>query len=394
MTEIAAPGLRAESESARGNTVSDRLALPWLFPLLAFAATWVLTVATWHVSNAVYHAHLPWTTWLWFGDSGFYRDIASVGYGHPVVIVPRGGGTPFTATGRSPFFPLFPALIRLVSYATLGHFLVADVVAQVFAGAASAVAVWTLAARIRDRRTADRAVLLYCACPGAMTFGMLYPEPLAVALAAGSLLAVLSRKWLVAGLLAMLATAAHPTLTVLIPVLGIIALHAIWTKRDWRSLIAPVIAPLGVLGYFAYYGHQYHDYLFWFRIERAGWHQHIDWGIHELHVITWTDPPTTAHPVFTALVIIMFWASVIGIGLLIAARAPWPVTLYTAAVFLSCVLSSGGSTRPRFVLTMFGIFIGAGAKLPRYLFWPTFVVSAGLLAFVIGWWPHNLPPSP
>ena len=294
-----------------------------------------------------------------------------------------------------PHSPPVPALIRLVSYATLGHFLVADVVAQVFAGAASAVAVWTLAARIRDRRTADRAVLLYCACPGAMTFGMLYPEPLAVALAAGSLLAVLSRKWLIAALLAMLATAAHPTLTVLIPVLGIIALHAIWTKRDWRSLIAPVVAPLGILGYFAYYGHQYHDYLFWFRIERAGWHQHIDWGIHELHVITWTDPPTTAHPSLQR----PGDHHVLGFGHRhrTADRRPRPLARHDAHRGRLPVLRAvrWRQHQPRFVLTMFGIFIGAGAKPPRYLFWPTLVVfSAGLLAFVIGWWPHNLPPSP
>jgi hypothetical protein len=406
MTDIAAPGLhggRSPPGTAPAGTgppgaaraVSDRLPLPWLFPLLAFAGTWALTVAAWHVSNAVYHAHLPWTTWLWFGDSGFYRDIARVGYGQPSVTVPRPGlGVPFTAAPRSAFFPLFPARIKLVTYVTAGNYLVGDVVTQVLVGAASAVAVWALAARVRDRRTADRAALLYCVFPGAITLGMLYPEPLAVALAATCLLTVLNRRWLLAGLLALLATAAHFPMIVLVPVLGVAAIQAIWTRREWRSLVAPVLAPLGMLGYFAYFGHKYHDYLFWFKVERAGWRQHIDWGLHEWHIITWTDVPTARHPVFDALLIAMFWIAVIGIALLIAMRAPPPIILFSAGVFLSCAMSSAGSTKPRFIFTMVGIYIAYAARLPRWLFWPLVAVSAATLAFLIAWWPHNIPPSP
>ena len=204
---------------------------------------------------------------------------------------------------------------------------------------------------------------------------------------------MLSRKWLVAGLLAMLATAAHPTLTVLIPVLGIIALHAIWTKRDWRSLIAPVVAPLGVLGYFAYYGHQYHDYLFWFRIERALAPATSTGASTNSTSSRGPTPRRQRTRVFNALVIIMFWASVIGIGLLIAARAPWPsrCTPRPSSCLACCPLAAApgrGSSSP---CSASSSAPGETAQIPV---WPTLVVSAGLLAFVIGWWPHNLPPSP
>jgi hypothetical protein len=178
---------------------------------------------------------------------------------------------------------------------------------------------------------------------------------------------------------------------ILAPVVGIAALQAVWTRREWRSLAAPVLAPLGLLAYFAYYGHKYHDYRFWFRVERAGWQQHLDWGLTELRVITWSDPYFTKYAFFNALVIAMFWAAVVGIVLLIAARAPFPVVLYTVLVFLSCVLSSGATAKPRFVLTAVGIFIGAGAKLPRLVFWPVLIVSAALLAFTVSWLPHNIP---
>jgi hypothetical protein len=42
---------------------------------------------------------------------------------------------------------------------------------------------------------ADRAMMLYCVFPGAMTFGILYSEPLAVALGAAALLALVDRRW-------------------------------------------------------------------------------------------------------------------------------------------------------------------------------------------------------
>jgi hypothetical protein len=60
-------------------------------------------------------------------------------------------------------------------------------------------------------------------------------------------------------------------------------------------------------------------------------------------------------------------------------------------VFVACVMSSGAISRPRFVLTAFGIFIGAGAKLPRWVFWPVLIASAGLLAATIGWLPNTIP---
>ena len=390
--DVAAPSLRTVSGRGAGAALSDRLPRRWLLPLLAFAATWVLIVATWLIADRIYHTHLTWADFVWRGDAGIYTQIAERGYGPPKLLVPHyGPTTTFVGTGRSAFFPLLPALIRLVSYATLGNFSAADLVAQVLAGAASALAVWALAARVRDRRTADRAVLLYCAFPGAMAFSTVYPEPLAIALAAACLLALLGRKWLLAGVLAGLASAADPTMIVLTAVLGIAALHAIWTRHEWRSLAAPVLAPLGMLGYFAYYGYRYHDYLFWFRIMRAGWNQHIDLGATEFHVLTWSDPYVASYPFWNVLLIVLFWAGVAGIALMIAARVPLPITGYTVLVFVACVMSSGAISRPRFVLTAFGIFIGAGAKLPRWVFWPVLIASAGLLAATIGWLPNTIP---
>ena len=52
---------------------------------------------------------------------------------------------------RTAFFPLFPVLIRLASYLTGGNYLIAGLAVSVLAGAASALGVWVLAARLRGR---------------------------------------------------------------------------------------------------------------------------------------------------------------------------------------------------------------------------------------------------
>ena len=358
------------------SALSDRLPHAWLFPLAVFAATWLLILTAWYGSDAVYgHSH-RWTWHFVFYDANFYLGIAGHGYtGDPA---------------KAAFFPLFPLLVHFTSFLTGGDYPLAGLIVSVACGAASAVGVWALAARVCGRRVADRAVALYCVFPGAMTFGMLYSEPLAVALGAAALLALLDRRWLLAGIIGALSTAERPTLIVLVAVSGVAAAQAIWTRREWRALLAPALTPLGVLAYFAYLGRRYHDYAYWFRIENKGWHQHIDWGAHTLRVLLWLNPRDAHHKVFVVVLIIMFIAAVAGIALMIAARLPLPVTLFGILTIVLSVISSGADTKPRFVWAAFPIFIGAAAKLPRAIYWPLLVLSAAGLVFLIGGWPNHV----
>ena len=373
--------------------LSDRLPYPWLFPLLVFAATWVLIVAAWYGSDAIYGQAHPWTWHFVFKDAKYYLAIAEHGYKRtPPFPWPRGGSE---IDRRTAFFPLFPLVIRAASYLTGGNYLIAGLGVSVLAGAASAVGVWVLAARLCGRRIADRAVALYCFFPGAMTFGMLYSEPLAVALGAGVLLALLDRRWLVAGIIGAVATAERPTMIILVAVSGVAAAQAIWSRREWRALIAPALTPLGMLAFFGYLGHRYHNYGFWFRVERDGWKQHVGWGEHTLRIMLWADPGTTQYALYNVLLIAMFVAAIAGIAMMLAARLPVPVSLFAILTVLTCVVSSDESTKPRFIWAAFPIFIGAAAKLPRFLYWPVLVLSAASLVFLTGWWPnHYFGPAP
>src|SRR5215469_2673405 len=360
--------------------LSDRLPRAWMFPLLAWAAAWVLILAAWGVASAIYGPR-SWERYFWYDDSGFYGALARYWYGS---VTP---GVLHHDPGRAAFFPLYPALIRGALFLTHNVF-VAGLIVQVLAGAASAVAVWALASHVYGHRVADRAVLLYCAFPGAFVLGVMYSESLAVLLAAACLLMLLQRRWVLAGLLALLAGAEHSTLIVLTPVLAAAAVHAIWTRRDWRSLIAPVLAPLGMVAYFSYLWYRYHDFFFWFRVEKFGWKIYTDFGAHTLSVLTWTYPVAHKLPWLFGMVVATFWIALISIGLLVAARAPWPVTLYSALLLLSLSISTQ-EVMPRYTLPMVGMFLGYGAKLPKWAFWATLAISACVMLFLVGYYPTH-----
>jgi hypothetical protein len=393
-----------------------------LFPLLAFAATWILIVVTWRVTNAIYGTSAPWTTYFLFKDAEHYLAIAQSGYPAKLVFPPPLAHHPYpsfelvnlpaayhpliTYKPVAPpapypflpaFFPGWPALIWLAHWVTLGNWSAGGLLASIVSGAAASLGVWALADRVAGRQVADRAVVAFCLFPGAMTFGMLYSEPLAVAIAAAVLLAMLDRRWLLAGLLAAVGTAERPTLVVLTGVLGIGAIVAIRERREWRSLVAAPLSLAGVAVFFGWLGLRYHDVGFWFSTEKHGWDEKIDGGVHTLKLLAWR-PSSGAdkYPFYTALLTIMLVLAIAGVIFMIRARLPWQLTLFTVLTLLACVVSNAQSTKPRFVWSAFGIFIGfAAANLPRWLFWTVVVASAGLLAFLIGWWPqHYVGPAP
>jgi hypothetical protein len=391
-TAGAGPGLSgAGPDPPERPSVSERLPRAWLFPLLVFAGTWLLIGATWLGTDLIYHQRHPPRWYYGFKDAGFYLGIAEHGYAWTL----HAPHSAVSQSGWAAFFPLFPMTIRLVGTLLFGHYLAAALIVVVAAGAASALGVWALAARVAGRRVADRAVILYCLFPGAMTFGLLYSEPLGVALSAAALLALLARRWVLAGLLGALCTAERPDLVVIAAVLGLAALHAVWARREWRALLAPALASLGVLAFFGYLGHRYRDYGFWFQVEERGWNAHFDGGVHTFQILTWQIPGITQYPVYNAIIDAVALLAVAGIGLMIAGRLPRPLTLFSILVFVAIVTASTPGVKPRLVWAAFPIFIGMAAKLPRVIFWPLVILSAAALVYLIGWWPHHpMAPAP
>jgi hypothetical protein len=194
--------------------------------------------------------HQPFLPQLATWDGKWYGLLALQGY-------PAHASHLQTTLG---FFPLYPIVIRPVAgaLAVLGPALpfmhdiyAAGVIVSTVGGAIATVLVQRLASGWWGERTGRRAAVLFCLFPGSVVFSLVYAEGLLIPLAAGCLLALQRRKWILAGCLAGIATATAAQGLVLIPVCAISALCEFGRHRraasgwPWRSLSAPVLSVFG-----------------------------------------------------------------------------------------------------------------------------------------------------
>ena len=194
-------------------------------------------------------------------DGMWYRSVANFGGAH--------GGYPthvLHVQSNLGFFPLYPLVVWVVSQpvrALTGHGAIYSVTlggvfVSTVGGLVAAVLVQRLASGWWGEQTGRRATALFCLFPGSVVFSMVYAEGLTIPLAAGCILALQRRRWLLAGALAALATATEPEAIVLILVCVVSAALELrrrgWRDRDARrSLLAPLLSPLGLIAVGAFF---------------------------------------------------------------------------------------------------------------------------------------------
>ena len=349
------------------------LARRFAVPLVAYAVSRVIT--TFAIGLAVMAArtspHQVITVW----DGRWYEKIALHGY---PVTVPQAdfyAGTGRQAQAAVAFFPLYPLLVRALDRVLPGGADVAGVVLSLLLGAVATVLVWILAEKVADHRVADRAAILFAFSPGAFVLSLVYAEGLLIVLAAGCLLALLERRWVLAGVLAALASASRPNATAVMFACAWAAGWAVLKDRDWRSLVAPLLAPVGMLAFFAYLWWHTGEALIWFRVQSQGWGEGIDFGITNLGVFAdvFTRPLHNPNRIILALSMI---AAVVLMVVLVRAKLPGVLNVY-ALSGLCLVLASHINARPRFIFVAFPLVIALAKTIRKQ---PAFMVLVGVFA--------------
>jgi len=218
---------------------------PFRTAILFYLGTRVLLLVV-ALANSIAHHH-SFTHELANWDGLWYRWVANAGY--PTVAL--------HARSTLGFFPLYPIVIRAVAYPlhwATGHSMVwsitvAGVIVSTIGGVIATVLVQRLASGWWGEQSGRRAALIFCAFPGSVVFSMVYAEGILLPLAAGCILALERRRWLLGGVLAGLATACEPEASVL--VLVCVASVVVVLRRDgWptarRALAAPLLSLTGV----------------------------------------------------------------------------------------------------------------------------------------------------
>ncbi|MFF4832558.1 glycosyltransferase family 39 protein [Streptomyces sp. NPDC001315] len=297
-------------------------------------------------------------------DSLWYLEIAAHGYGRTLALHPG------VVHSDLAFFPLYPALVRLVtSLSPLGGG-AAGLVVSWLAAAVAACGIYRCGALLYGRAVASVLVLLWGLLPHSVVLSMAYTEPVLTAFAAWSLYAVLTRHWLWAGALAALAGLSRPNGFAVAAAVLAAAACEVWRERrhlgrvSHRLWMGVALAPLGWTAYVLWVGRRKGDLLGgYFEVQRL-WGSRFDLGrgalrfVHHLllHGGRFVFPMT----------MVIVAAAVLLYALLLADRAPLPLLVHSGVLLLVALGGSGFfECKPRFLLPAFPLLLPPARALVR-----------------------------
>lgn len=204
-------------------------------------------------------------------DGAWYARLAVHGYPSHVVHGPSTLG----------FLPLFPAFMWTLMQLGISSPVLAGALISGIGGLVATLLVQRLATGWWGEASGRRAAILFCLFPGSVVFSMAYSEGLLIPLAAGCILALERRRWVLAGVLAGLATATGAdalALTAVCAISAAVAVHrsSLRAPEARRSLLAPLLSIAGI-GAFAVFLWMWTGTPFaTLEAQRSGWHERLD----------------------------------------------------------------------------------------------------------------------
>jgi hypothetical protein len=358
--------------------------------LAAYALARLIVLATSLIFAAVRDDVAPVNVFR-FWDGGWYLQIVEHGYPksvppEPAVWPPPGVAVP-SAELSSNFFPLYPLVVRAISLDSRLDPAAVGVAVSIVAGGLAVLLVTVLVRRLATEAIAIRTGVLLSLFPGSVVLSVTYAEGLQFLFSALCLLALYERRWLLAGIAGALATASRPGAIALAAACAWAAGLAIWQRRDWRALAAPLIAPLGFIGYVGWLGNYTGDAEAWFRISRLGW------GVRYGDFLEFVWP--LRHPDVLARGYWHLWLgglavlALCALAVLRGARMPSVLWVYSGAILAPMMLSRVFGPRPRYLLLAFPLFFLLAQGWRRRGFVALAVLFAVLLAVETIW--HLIP---
>ncbi|MEV7974824.1 mannosyltransferase family protein [Streptomyces sp. NPDC086519] len=373
-----------------------RRAAPALLGYAAVRALGLAVLAGWSAARGKSAYTLLTARW----DSLWYTRVAGPGYGYEVRL-PNGDVHSDLA-----FFPLLPWLERLLHALTPLSYADAGFTVSLLASLAAAWGIFAVTDVVYGRRVGVCAVLLWAVLPVGIVQSMAYSESLFTALAAWSLYAVLTGRWVSAGALAALAGLTRPV--------GLAVVAAVWTAgvvsfvrdrsagaRDrgadqaggahlgGRAPEAPgaparhrglgmALAPVGAAAYVLWVGHRTGRGPLGYLDVQAGWRNGFDGGYAFARFVADKFTSFPSAPAGVGLVLgvgLLLWLYVTGIR----QRQPLPLLVYTGVVLaLALCASSYFGSKPRLLMPAFPVLLPLARALARLRTSRSVLVAAGV----------------
>lgn len=325
-------------------------------------------------------------------DGRNYLSVAAQGYPPPPPLGPDGT---YIHTTDLAFFPLYPATIRVFSWAMEPR--LAAVVAALVAGLVATVLVTLWAVPRVGTTGAVVLVGVWSLWPSSVVLGMGYSESLFVAATAGCLLALQRGRWVWAAFACTLAGLTRPTGAALVAAVLVALLVRRPPVRSW--LPAALLAPVGLLvslGHVAVVTGRLDG---WFWLEATVWRSGFDGGrttvLNALHAFTGTREERLAPYVVAAVV------CVVAVALLVALLWSRPPVEEAVYAVLATVMALGGANyfhcKPRFLGVVLPLFVPPARWLARLPVPALLALGAAALALSAWWsawfvvtWPYSV----
>ncbi|MER6525573.1 hypothetical protein [Streptomyces sp. NPDC001508] len=352
-----------------------------LFALARLAGIAVLAIAAW--ARDQQPLALLGRSW----DSVWYLGIAAHGYGRTQVFEPT------VVHSDLAFFPLYPALVRVVTALTPFGGGTAGLLVSWAAAGIAACGIHAVGTRLYGPGVGTALVVLWGLLPHSVVLSMAYTEPVLTAFAAWSLYAVLAGNWLWAGGLATLAGLSRPNgIAVAAAVLtaAVCEAYRIHGRRgrfSHRLWTGAALAPLGWVAYVLWVGRRKGDpFGGYFEVQRL-WGSRFDLGRGSLHLVRGLLVQDTRLVFPMALAILA--VAVLLYALLVVDRAPLPLLVHSGVLLLIALGGSGFfESKPRFLLPAFPLLVPPARALVRTARarpWHATVVVCGLAGLSFGY---------
>ena len=353
-----------ETRPAPPRTDALRRAAPALLGYAAVRALGLVALALWSAARGTSAHTLLTARW----DALWYTRVAGLGYGYEVRL-PNGD-----VHSNLAFFPLLPWLERLGAAVTPLSYADAGLVVATLASLAAAWGIFAVTDRVHGRRAGVYAVLVWAVLPVGIVQSMAYSESLFTALAAWSLYAVLTGRWVTAGVLASLAGLTRPVGAAVVAAVWVAAIASFVRDRrapvadgapGWRRALGMLLAPLGAAGYVLWVGHHTGKGPLGYLDVQAGWRNGFDGGY--------------AFARFIGAKFTSFPSALAGIGLIVGVALivwlyvvcvrqgqPLPLLVYAGVVTaLALCASSYFGSKPRLLMPAFPLLLPLALALAR-----------------------------
>ncbi|MFF2518716.1 glycosyltransferase family 39 protein [Streptomyces sp. NPDC058086] len=358
MTDLETPLATPPGASA------PRRAAPALLGYAAVRALGVLTLALWSAANGKSAHKLLTARW----DSLWYTRVADLGYGYEVRL-PNGD-----VHSNLAFFPLLPWLERLVSALTPLSYADAGLLVSTLASLAAAWGIFAVADHVYGPRVGVCATLVWAVLPVGIVQSMAYSESLFTALAAWSLYAVLTGRWVTAGLLAAFAGLTRPVGAAVVAALWVAAIASFVRDRSarpahgatvLRRALGMLLAPLGAAGYVLWVGRRTGKGPLGYLDVQAGWRNGFDGGYAFARFVG--DKFTSFPSALAGVGLIVGVALVVWLYVTCIRQGQPPALLVYAGIVIALALcaSSYFGSKPRLLLPAFPLLLPLALALAR-----------------------------